>query len=123
MTCAACAAGWIFGVAGVRPGERDVVTQRPVEHGRVLWHVGDQTAQICLAQPGDVLTTDEDATVVNIHQPQQQPDEGALPAAGAADEADPGAAGDGEVEAGEQRRRAGVGIAHLLEADVRCRRS
>jgi hypothetical protein len=36
-------------VGRVRTRERDVVAQRPVEHRRVLRHVGDQAAQIRLA--------------------------------------------------------------------------
>lgn len=82
-----------LGVARARPGERDVVPQRPVEHGRILGDVGDLAAQVRLAQPGDVLTTDEDAAVVDVHEPQQQPEQGALPATGTADETDLGAAG------------------------------
>ncbi len=61
VTCAASRGAADLGVGGAGPGERDVVPQRPVEHGRVLRHVGDQAAQVGLAQPGDVLAADQDA--------------------------------------------------------------
>ena len=65
-------------VGRVRARERDVVAQRPVEHRRVLRYVGDQAAQIRLAQLADVLPADQDPAVVEVHHPQQQAGQGAL---------------------------------------------
>jgi hypothetical protein len=107
-----------LGVGGVRPGERDVLPQRAVEHRRVLRHVRDQAAQVGLAQPADVLAADQDPAGVDVRHPQQQPGERGLAAAGPADEADLRPAGHGQVEALEQRLARRRGRRSPLEADV-----
>jgi hypothetical protein len=107
-----------LGAGRPRPGERDVLARRPVEHRRVLRHVGDLAAQVLPPQPADVLPADEDPAFLHVRHPQQQPGQRGLAAAGPADQADPGPARHVQVKAGEQRPPAGVREAHALEPDV-----
>ena len=75
-------------VARAGPADTDVVRDAPVEHRRVLRHVGDDLAQVCLADAIDRLAAKQDRAALDVREAQQQPRQRRLAAARTADEAD-----------------------------------
>ncbi len=101
-------------LVGVEPAVGDVVADRPVEQQRLLGHVGDGGAQVGLGDPGDVLPVEQDPPAVEVGEPQQQPGEAGLARARVADQADPLAWLDAQVQPVEQS----VGRTRMSERDV-----
>jgi hypothetical protein len=70
-----------LGLAGAGAADPDVVGDAPVEHRRVLGHVGDRPAQVCLPDAIDRLAADLDRAALDIREAQQQPCQRRLAAA------------------------------------------
>src|SRR5258708_33371274 len=75
-------------VGGVRPTVADVLHDRAMQHGYVLWHDGHGGPQALLGHPCNVLTPKQNAPALHIVETLQQQEEGRLAAARLADETD-----------------------------------
>ena len=107
------------GVGRVRAADADVVGDRPMEHRRILRHVGNCAAERSLRHAIDRLPADEDVATLDVRKAQEQPRQGRLAAARSADEAHFRARRDGEREAVEQQRlRRAVAKTHVPQLDA-----
>src|SRR5205085_8173448 len=107
-------------LGGIRMAIPNVAADRAVQQRGVLRHHADLRPQAFLGQPGDVLAVDQDATALRPVEAEQQMHEGRFSGAGAADQADPLARRDVELETAQYAAAAWAATiikAHALETD------
>ena len=83
----------------------------------ILRHHGDMGAQALLGDAGDVLAIDQDAPALQLEEAQQHVDQGRLAGARLADQPDPLARRDREIDVLQHAARRAIAETHVLEAD------
>ena len=85
-------------LGGVGIAEADVLLDRAVEQEGVLVDHRDHRADLREGERAEIVAADPDRAGVGIVEPQQQPHDRGLAAAGGADDADALAGADAEIE-------------------------
>ena len=105
-------------LGGVELAVADVGGDGVVEEEPLLRHQHDAAAQRRLGDPAYVDAVEQDRALDRVHQPGEQLGDRRLARAGLADDRDPAAGVDVEVDVLEHQRPARVGERHVVEADV-----
>src|SRR2546430_12697313 len=104
-------------VGGVWPTVADVLHDRAVKQGYVLWNDGDGGPQALLGHPCNVLTPQQNAPALHVVETLQQHEEGRLAAARLADETDALAGLDTQAEVAKHSPSVGITKVDALKCD------